>query len=156
VVESPVFVLTVKAFGANPTPMAFPEIYTALQQGTIDGVETNYYGFPLGKFQEVAKHLAITDHIYTAAAIVMNEKKFKALSPAYQAALLEAAEAGGKVMREAADKANQDAIAELTKAGVVATRPPREAFEARVKPVYEYFELRVGKDLIDKIKAAQK
>ena len=156
VVENQVFVLLVKAFGANPVPMAFPEIYTALQQGTIDGVETNYYGFPLGKFQEVAKHLAVTDHIYTAAVIVMNEKKFKALSPENQAAILEAAEVGGKVMREAADKSNQDAIAELVKGGVVPVRPDRAAFEARVKPVYDYFELRVGRDLIDRVKAAQK
>ena len=79
-----------KAFGANPTPMAFTELFTALQQGTVDGEEN-----PLGiidgnKFQEVQKFVSLTQHVYTPYIVVMNLDKFNGLDETQQAAILKA------------------------------------------------------------------
>ena len=60
--------------------MAWPEVYTALDQGTIDGVDTNYAGMVDAKQYEVSKCLAVTDHIYTALVVMMNLKTFSSLS----------------------------------------------------------------------------
>ncbi len=79
-----------KAFGANPTPMAFTELFTALQQGTVDGEEN-----PLGiidgnKFWEVQKFVSLTQHVYTPYIVVMNLDKFNSLDDTQKAAILKA------------------------------------------------------------------
>jgi len=88
--ENEVHLAAWKAFGANPTPMAFTEVFTALQQGTIDGEEN-----PLGiidgnKFQEVQKYLSLTQHVYTPYILCMNDAKFKSLTEQQKAAILKA------------------------------------------------------------------
>ena len=113
VIENALYVRTVQAFGGNPVPMAWPEVYTALQQRTIDGVDTNYHGMADSKLFEVAKSLAITDHIFTATVYVMNMKKFSSLSPAHQDVVLKAARAAGETMRAGAAKASAVGIAGL-------------------------------------------
>src|SRR5207248_2884950 len=94
VIENPLYVATWRSVAANPVPMAWPEVYTGLQQGTIDAVDTNPIGMRDGKLYEVAKNLAITDHIFTTIVLMMNLDKWKALAPDLQAAVLEAARAG--------------------------------------------------------------
>lgn len=156
VIESALYISTLKSFGANPVPMAWPEVYTGLQQKTIDGVETNYHGMADAKHYEVAKQLAVTDHIYTATVFVMNLNKFRSLPPDLQKVVVAAARAGGERMRETANKANHDAIELMIRHGVKVTRPDRQAFEAKIKPVYKQFAVMVGQDLIDEALAAQK
>jgi len=80
VVENPLYILNIKTFGGNPVPMNWLEVYTALDQGTIDGVETNYNGMKDAKFHEVAKNVAVTDHIYTTFVMIINLKIFQGLS----------------------------------------------------------------------------
>jgi tripartite ATP-independent transporter DctP family solute receptor len=155
VIENPVYVRTMRAFGTNPLPMAWPEVYSALQQKTIDGVETNYFGMADGKLQEVAKNLAVTDHIFTATAFIMNMGKYKALPANVQEIVAKAAKAGGEVMFGGAEKANQDAIDAMVKGGVTITHPDISAFKAAVKPVHDYFAGQVGGDLLKEVIAAQ-
>lgn len=156
VIENPLYVRTIQAFGANPVPMAWPEVYTALQQRTIDGVETNYHGMSDSKLYEVAKNLAVTDHIFTATVYLMNLKKFQSLSPAHQEVILKAARAAGETMRKGAAQANADAIAIMEKNGVKITKPDRPAFENAVTGVHKYFSTLVGPDLLKEVVAAQK
>jgi TRAP-type transport system periplasmic protein len=156
VVENPLYVQTLRAFGANPVPMSWPEVYTGLDQGTIDAVDTNYSGMFDSKLYEVSKNLAVTDHIYTGLVVLMNLKKFQELPKDLQAAVQEAAKAGGERTRETARGANNEAIKFMETKGVRVTHPDRGAFEARVPDVYKRFAAQVPQNLIDEVKAAQK
>ena len=156
VIENPIYVQTMRAFAANPVPMAWPEVYTGLQQGTVTGVETNYHGMGDSKLYEVAKQLAVTDHIYTATVYIMNQPKFQSLSKPQQDAVMQAAAAAGETMRAAADKANADAIALMEKNGVAVTRPDPAPFAEKVQGVHKYFASIVGPDLLQQVKDAQK
>ena len=156
VIENALYVRTLQSLGGNPVPMAWPEVYTALQQKTIDGVETNYHGMGDSKLYEVAKSLAVTDHIFSATVYVMNLKKFQSLSPAYQEIILKASRAAGETMRAGAAKANEDAIALMEKNGVKIIRPDRAPFEAATKGVHTFFSTMVGADLIREVVEAQR
>ena len=156
VIENPIYVQTMRAFAANPVPMAWPEVYTGLQQGTVTGVETNYHGMADSKLYEVAKSLAVTDHIYTATVYIMNQPKFQSLSKPHQDAIVKAAVAAGETMRAASDKANADAIALMEKNGATVTRPDPAAFAEKVQGVHKYFASIVGPDLLQQVKDAQK
>ncbi len=156
VIENPLYVRTIRAYAGNPVPMAWPEVYSALQQKTIDGVETNYHGMTDSKLFEVAKNLAVSDHIWTATVFVINKKKLETLSAKHQEVMSSAAKAAGEIMFAMAGKANADAIALMEKSGVKITRPDRGPFEKAVDPVHKYFENLVGAELLAEVKAAQK
>jgi len=156
VIENPLYVRTIRAYAGNPVPMAWPEVYSALQQKTIDGVETNYHGMSDSKLYEVAKSLAVSDHIWTATVFMINKKKLDSLSPKHQEILVTAAKAAGETMFVNAGKANAAAIALMEKNGVKITHPNRAEFEKAVEPVHKYFANLVGADLLEEVKAAQK
>jgi tripartite ATP-independent transporter DctP family solute receptor len=156
VIENPLYVTTLRAYGANAVPMAWPEVYTGLEQGTIDGVDTNYAGMFDAKLYEVTKNLAVTDHIYTAVVILMNRKKFESLPKDLQQVMLAAGKAGGLRTREVARTANNEAIDFMAKRGLKVTRPDRRAFEEKAPEVYKRFAAQVGPDLIEQVRAAQK
>lgn len=90
--ENDVHLAAFKAFGANPTPMAFSEVYTAMQQGTIDGQENPLAIIVGNKFYEVQKYISRTEHIYVPFCVVMNEDKFNSLSAEQQEAIMKAME----------------------------------------------------------------
>lgn len=156
VIENPLYVRTIRAYGGNPVPMAWPEVYSALQQKAIDGVETNYHGMSDSKLYEVAKSLAVSDHIWTATVFMINKKKLESLPPKQQEVIAEAAKEAGETMFVNAGKANADAIALMEKNGVKIVRPDRADFEKAVDPVHKYFANLVGADLLEEVKAAQK
>jgi len=156
VIENPLYVRTIRAYGGNPVPMAWPEVYSALQQKAIDGVETNYHGMSDSKLYEVAKSLAVSDHIWTATVFMINKKKLESLPPKLQEVIVKAAKEAGETMFVNAGKANADAIALMEKNGVKIVRPDRADFEKAVDPVHKYFANLVGADLLEEVKAAQK
>jgi TRAP-type C4-dicarboxylate transport system substrate-binding protein len=156
IIENPLYVRTIRAYGANPVPMAWPEVYSALQQKTIDGVETNYHGMSDSKLYEAAKFLVVSDHIWTATVFMINAKKLESLTVKQKDALASAAKEAGQAMFVAATKANADAIALMEKSGAKVVRPDRVAFEKAVEPVHSYFANLVGADLLEEVKAAQK
>jgi tripartite ATP-independent transporter DctP family solute receptor len=156
VIENPIYVTTMRTFGANAVPMAWPEVYTGLEQGTIDGVDTNYAGMTDAKLYEVTKNLAVTDHIYTAVVVLMNKKKFDGLPKDVQDVMLAAAKAGSERTRETARAMNTEAIQFMGSKGLKVTRPDRKAFEEKTPEIYKRFTAQVGQDLIDQVRAAQK
>ena len=79
-----------KSLGVAPTPMTISEVYTGLQQGTIDGQENPAAMIYSMKFHEVAPHITVTGHVYEAAILAITKKTFDSLSPEYQKAILEA------------------------------------------------------------------
>ena len=91
VIPNPVYLETFKTFGANPVPMSFSELYTALETGTVDGQENPFLVILSNKFNEVQKYLSITNHTYSTNIILVSKKFWDKLSPAEQKIMQEAA-----------------------------------------------------------------
>lgn len=129
---------TWKALGANPTPLAFPEVYTALQLGTVDGQENPIPVIYANKFYEVCKYLAMTDHLPGFMMIVINDKLYKSLPYKHRIALLEAAKEASlyndKLLQESMDE-----IMKVIKQHMTITYPDVEEFRNAAKDVYKKF-----------------
>src|SRR3546814_8545032 len=90
-VENPVHIKAYKAFGINPTPMAFSEVFTALQQGTVDGQENPLSVITASKFDQVQKYLTLTGHVYSPGVYLMNKAAYDKLWDEDKKAVFEAA-----------------------------------------------------------------
>lgn len=135
--ENEVHLAAWSAFGANPTPMAFTELFTALQQGTVDGQEN-----PLGiidgnKFQEVQKYVSLTQHVYTPYIVVMNLEKYNKLSDAQKAAIEKATKESTDFQRKQSQKYEGQILDKLRKGGTVVTELSAEDKEAWQKRVVD-------------------
>jgi len=97
---NPMHIEAFKIWGANPTPMAISEVYLALNTKTVDGQENPTVHIAKMKFQEVQKYMSVTRHAFTAAPMVMNLAKFKALTPQQQAMFMKAAKEGAIAERQ--------------------------------------------------------
>ncbi len=154
--ENPVHVAAYKGFGIVPTPMAFPEVFTALQQGTVDGQENPLSVIMAAKFDQVQKHLTLTGHVYSPAIFLMSKGAFDKLSAADKTAFLEAAKEGAKAGRARVDEDDSKGVAELRSKGMsVVENVDKAKFVATLGPVYAEFEKQFGKAEIDKIRNAK-
>jgi len=128
----------VKALGANPTPMAFPEVYAGLEQKAIDGQENPFSVVLANKFFEVQKHLAITNHQYNPQSLIFSKKVWDTLSAADHKILQDAALEASRFQRQVARDAATTALADLKKAGMQVTEfsPAEQAkLRAKLEPV---------------------
>ena len=108
--ENDVHLAAWRAFGANPTPMAFAELFTALQQGTVDAEENSLGIIGANKFYEVQKYISLTEHVYTPYVIVMNLAKYNSLTAAQRAAVDKAAVESTKAQREASQRLEKEVL----------------------------------------------
>ncbi|HXX71819.1 MAG TPA: TRAP transporter substrate-binding protein [Candidatus Acidoferrum sp.] len=154
--QSPVFVKMIQAFGGNPAPLAWGEVYTGMQQKTIDGVESSPWAYLEIKLYEVATSVSTTEHLIQSAMTFMNLARFKALPPDVQKIFLEVGKQSGQAMYDSINKANEDSIDLIKAKGVKIVKPDREAFRKLVGPVYELTTNKVGTDLLTQIQDAQK
>jgi TRAP-type transport system periplasmic protein len=151
--ENPVHVAAYKGFGIITTPMAFPEVFTALQQGTVDGQENPLSVIMAAKFDQVQKHLSLTGHVYSPAIFLMSKAAFDKLAPADQAHFLAAAVEAVKANRARVDEDDAKGVAELRSKGMqVVENVDKAKFQAALTPVYAQFEQQFGKANIDKIR----
>lgn len=130
----------VKALGANPTPMAFPEVYAGLEQKAIDGQENPLSVILANKFFEVQKHLAVTNHQYNPQSIIFSKKVWDTLSEAERKVIKDAAVEAAAYQRKVNRDKSADDLAELKKAGMSVTEfSPFEQAKLRdkLKPVVE-------------------
>ena len=146
----------VKAFqllGAVPTPMPFTELFNALEQKTVDGQENPVTLILNAKFFEVQKHLSLTRHAFTSAPLVMNNDKFKALSPDLQAVLTSSAAEMAAAQRKMNEDAESSSLDALKKAGMQAVeKPDIESFSKIVtEEVRKEFVAKYGSDVLDAI-----
>ena len=136
----PVYIAMFRDLGTNATPMAFGQIYTAIQQHTVDGVENSA---PVGlssKFDEVAHYLAVTHHVYTVAIIAIGNKFFHSLTPEQQAHIKQAiAQATTSERKTSAELETRDLKA-MEAAGVTITHPGLGPFRKAVEPLYASYE----------------
>lgn len=147
--ESQVHIAYFKDLGANPTPMAWGEVYTALQQGTIDGQENPLLAIKGQKIYEVNNYLSMTEHVYTPVEFIMNLDKFNALSADDQQMILDCAQEAAVYEREVARSVNSD-VDFFTDLGVVVSYPDKAPFQEAAAGVWEKYGAEV-KDLIDRV-----
>jgi TRAP-type transport system periplasmic protein len=151
--ENPVHIAAYKGFGIITTPMAFPEVFTALQQGTVDGQENPLSVIISAKFEQVQKHLTLTGHVYSPCVFLMNKATFDKLAPADKTAFLEAAKVAVKANRARVDEDDAKGVAYLRSKGVtVIDNIDKGAFVKALAPVEAQFEKDFGKANLDRIR----
>ena len=151
--ENPVHIQAYKAFGIIPTPMAFTEVFTALQQGTVDGQENPLSVIEAAKLDQVQKYLTLTGHVYSPALFLMNKAAYDKLSPADKQAFLDAAKEGVKANRARVDEDEKKAVADLRAKGMIVTETLDKArFQQVLGPTYAEFGKKFGQQNIDRIR----
>ena len=151
--ENPIHIEAYRQFGILPTPMAFTEVFTALQQGTVDGQENPLSVITAAKLDQVQKYLSLTGHVYSPAVFLMNKAQWDKLSAADRQAFLDAAKEGVKANRARVDEDERRAVADLRAKGMlVVENLDKSRFQAVLVPVYADFGKRFGQDNIDRIK----
>ena len=151
--ENPVHIAAYKGFGIITTPMAFPEVFTALQQGTVDGQENPLPVIISAKFDQVQKNLSLTGHVYSPCIFVMNKASFDKLSAEDKTAFLEAAKEGAKANRARVDQDDANGVAELRAKGMqVIDNVDKSKFVAQLSKTNAEFEKQFGKANMDRIR----
>ncbi len=151
--ENPVHVAAYKGLGIVTTPMAFPEVFTALQQGTVDGQENPLSVIMASKFDQVQKYLTLTGHVYSPGIFLMNKASFDKLSAADKQAFLDAAKEGVKANRARVDEDDAKGVTELRSKGMtVVENVDKSKFVAMLAPVNAEFEKQFGKANIERIR----
>jgi len=140
-------------YGANPSPMAFSEVFTALQTGVMDGQENPYAQIWSAKFQEVQKYLSITGHVYTPAYVLTSDTHFAELPEDVQAILAETAQETQAFVYETAAALETDLLEKLRAGGIAVNEADKAAFVAASKPVYDEFAATVkdGDKLVETV-----
>ncbi len=151
VMQNPVYVDSFKALGANAVPMAWTEVLTALQQGTVDGQENPLNVIMAFKLYETQKYLSITRHAYAPAPIIMSMATWKKLTPAQQGIVMKAAQEAAEFERAWDNRMEAEWMKELKAKGMVIATPDLAPFQKAVKPVYDQYSAKFGKDLIEAI-----
>lgn len=136
VMEDDVFILTMKALGASPLPMAFGELYTALEQKIVDAQENPLAVIHSSRFFEVQKYLAMTGHFYSPAVLLISEITWKTLSPEHQKILTDAAAEARDYERKISMEADQNLEAACKQEGMTVTHPDKAPFVEAVAGVY--------------------
>ena len=151
--ENQVHMTAFRALGAAPTPMAFPEVFGALQQGTVDGQENPMPVILNAKFGQVQKYVSLTGHVYSPALAIMSMASWKKLAKDDQAIVRDAARLGAAANRQKVLADEQVGVAELTKAGVqVIQKVDTAAFQKALAPAYAEYAKKFGQANIDRLK----
>ncbi|MBP6901754.1 MAG: TRAP transporter substrate-binding protein [Burkholderiaceae bacterium] len=154
--ENKVHMAGYKTFGILPTPMPFPELFTALQQGTVDGQENPIPVILASKFAQVQKHLSLTGHVYSPAVILLSPTVWNKLSEADKKVFTEAGLKAGAAQRKKVNDDENNGIAQLKKDGMqVNEKPDGDSFRKAVAPAYAEFAKEFGADKIAAIQAVK-
>lgn len=143
---------TFKLLGAEPTPITFAEVFTALQQGAVDGQENPLATIQSSKLNEVQKYLAITNHIWGSGYLAISKRAFEELSPEQQKILQEKAQVWRDKERKMIRDSEEKLVQDLKKAGMQVTEPKPEEFKAAEMPLWNRYEGVFGKELMDLVK----
>jgi tripartite ATP-independent transporter DctP family solute receptor len=149
--ENPIILATMEALGANPSPLPWPELYMALQQGAFDGQENPIPTIYVNKLHETQEYLALTNHVYEPMPVVINEAFWTRLSPKEQEVIQRAVERSQDYNRNLVQQMTEEFLVELEEAGMQVSSPDRAAFEAKTKDVREQYREIIGKELVDQV-----
>ncbi|MBN9677780.1 TRAP transporter substrate-binding protein [Salipiger bermudensis] len=154
--QNPAHVDTFNAFGANATPIAYTELYGALETGVVDGAEAANTNFFSQKFYEVAPDWAVVGWLELVAPVIMGKAAYEALPDDVKTALDEAGLEAGKAERAAYLASDNARFADLEEVGVKITRPDTTAFREAAAPVQEkYLETDAQKEIFELVKSVE-
>ena len=157
VIPNPLFIATWKAMGTNPTPLPWPELYSALENGAVEAQESPYALIYTARFYEVQSHLTKTGHVYTPFVLLASRKWFGGLSDADKASVMAAAKETAAFQRDVSRKSAEALEKELVAKGFKIVQPTPEALEAmrkRVAPVVKEYSDKIGADMVEQARAA--
>lgn len=154
--ENPIHIDAFRALGANPTPIAFGELFTALQQKTVDAQENPLALIYSSKFHEVQNYLSLTGHFYAPASLLMNEDQWNSLSAEDQELLMQCAHEAKDWQRAAVRAMDEDVLEKFKEAGLQVSEVDPFEWQKAMEPVYEKWQDTIGKDLIEQVKALAK
>lgn len=150
VIQSPIYLETFNVLGANPVPMPFPEVYTGLEQRTVDGQENPFTVILGSKFNEVQRYLSVTNHIYNPQSLIIGQRTWSRLNTSEQAVIRDAAQEAQVFQRNLSAERQEQAYAEL-QSGMQANEVSAEEmdrFRERVRPVIEKFAADIDAELV--------
>ena len=154
VIPNPINVDWVKALGANPTPLPFPEVYGALEQKAIDGQENPVTVINANKFYEVQKHVVLSNHQYNPQSVVISKKFWDGLDAAQKKILSDAAQEAAKFQRQQARGQVSSALDNMKKNGMQVTELSAAELgklRDKVRPVTAKYGVSVGQDLLKEV-----
>ncbi|WP_258313364.1 TRAP transporter substrate-binding protein [Paenibacillus sp. tmac-D7] len=143
-----------KELGATPTPMAFTELFTALEQKVVDGQENPAGNVKVSKFYEVQKYMTLTGHVYNASPFMISKKFWDSLSDKEREIMTKAAEEAKDFQRKANQKEGSNATEYLRQNGMKVTEltaEQKKQFFDKVQPVYKKFAPTIGEDYVNKL-----
>lgn len=156
VIPTPIYVEFMNATGANAVPMPFTETYTALEQGAIDGMTNPLLNITDGKYDEVSKHLTLTNHMYTPQAVIVSKKFWDKLSAEERKILQDAATETAAYQRQVARAEAAKSLDALKKRGMTVHELPAAEvarLKERAQPVFAKFAAQIGEPLVKEVVA---
>ncbi len=153
--EIPVMLDTFEGLGANPTAMAFGELFTAMQQKTVDGQENPLVTIVSSKFYEVQPYLSLTGHVWDPFAVTISNKAWDSLSEEQQQIVQEALDKAIDYQRELCQKADEECLDQLEQLGVEINETDPKVWREAVQPIYDKYAEEFGADLIAEIQAVE-
>ena len=157
--ENPMHLAFFKELGANPTPMSWGELYTALQQGTVDAQENPYAMIDDGKFYEVQKYVSETGHVFSYEILIAHKKFMEKLPEDLRALVIDEAQKAIATQRAAMKTEEANFKAKVIKGGLTAnelTPEQKKPFVEKTKVVYAQFEGELGTEIMDIARKVQK
>ncbi len=137
--ENQIHMEAFRVMGADPTPMAMGDVFTALQQGTIDAQENPVPIIETNKFGEVQKYISMTGHLFSPAPVFISKDYYDTLPAEYQTAVTEAAAEATPYQREQIDEQNVTGLESLVEAGMEVNEPEKAPFQDATKSIYDEF-----------------
>ncbi|GEN23503.1 periplasmic substrate-binding transporter [Halomonas cupida] len=154
--ENKMHMAAFEELGVHPTPMAFPEVFTALQQGTVDGQENPISVILTSNLWEVQDYLSLTGHVYSPAIMLASPILWEGLSEEQQGWFLEAAQAGAAATREMVSRLETEGVEELREKGMtVVDDIDKSQFQAAVEPSYTVYTDEYGSEWLDRIRSSE-
>ncbi len=153
VIQSPLHIELWKMLGANPTPIAFPEIYNSMQTGVVDAMDNAKTTYWASKFYEVAPHVTDLGHIYSISAVAFSNIFWKRLSPAQQAIVQSAAAEGIKMQDKLIAEGDEEAMKKAVAVGTKYHKVDKAPWQKAMMPIYSSWASKVGG--MEMIKAVQ-
>lgn len=144
--EAPIWFALMQKLGASAVPVSFNELYTALQQGMVDGQENPIASIATSKFNEVQKYLTLDGHTYAAVSMIMNKGFYDGLPEDLRAAIDQAAKNAVPRQREAISAKEDEYMKQLKDSGMIITEPDKASFVEATKDLYKLDEV---KKLVD-------
>lgn len=150
--ENPIHIATFQQLKAIPTPMAWSEVFTALQQGTIDGQENPLVVFNSNKLYEAQKYLSLTGHVYSPAVMMVSKSAFDSYPQDVQDAIIKAEQEARTWERNYCIKMDNELVETIKSYGVTVTEVDKALWQAACQPIYEKYSAEINQEYVSALK----